>query len=39
MYPALQQEVTEPSSRDVATLRMLYESPIGRRVSGARRSR
>lgn len=39
MYPSYRPDVTELSYRDEATLRMLYESPIGRRVGGARRVR
>jgi len=39
MYRAIVPGLTEPSSRDQATLRLLYESPIGRRVGSAQRVR
>ena len=39
MYYALTPGITEPSPRDQATLRLLYESPIGRRVGSAQRVR
>ena len=39
MYSTYRPYVTEPSDRDLATLQMLYERPIGQRVGGSRRVR